>query len=355
MEIGVCLPTKANSWEVVKRAEELGFSHAWFYDTHLLNAEVFAAMGAAAVKTSKIKLCAGVLIPSNRIAPVAASGLATLNALAPGRIIFGASTGFTARRTMGLGPVKLADLEEYVKVVEGLLHGKVVEWKGEGKTNKVAFLNPEQGLINIKDPIPTFLSAFGPKARKLTAKLGAGWIGSVTWPQREQEEINEMRKYWAEFGHASDKFYASLGCGGCVLDEGEPADSPRAMAQAAPYAAIAFHNLVEEDQFGSIFPIGPYFPFKEKLEEYRKVYMSYKPDDARYLSNHRGHLMYLRPEEKHITADVIGKLSLTGTQAQLVERLQGIKALGYQQVAINMIPGQENDMLQRWANVMAKI
>jgi 5,10-methylenetetrahydromethanopterin reductase len=355
MEIGICLPTKANSWEVVKRAEELGFSHAWFYDTHLLNAEVLVAMGAAAVKTSKVMLCAGVLIPSNRIAPVAASGLATLNALAPGRIVFGASTGFTGRRTMGLGPVRLADLEAYVKVVEGLLQGKTVEWTGEGKTNKVAFLNPDKGLINIKDPIRTFLSAFGPKARKLTAKLGAGWIGSVTWPQREQEEINEMRKYWADFGHAPDRFYAALSCGGAVLDEGEPADSPRAMLQAAPYAAIAFHNLVEEDQFGSIFPIGPYFPFKEELEAYRKVYMSYKPDDARYLSNHRGHLMFLRPEEKHITANVIAKLSLTGTQAELVERLQGIKALGYHQVAINMIPGQETEMLQRWANVMAKI
>ena len=32
MEIGLCLPTKANSWEVVKRGEELGFASAWFYD-----------------------------------------------------------------------------------------------------------------------------------------------------------------------------------------------------------------------------------------------------------------------------------------------------------------------------------
>jgi len=50
------------------------------------------------------------LIPSNRIAPVTASGLASLNALAPGRIDFGVSTGFTARRTIGLRPVKLADM-----------------------------------------------------------------------------------------------------------------------------------------------------------------------------------------------------------------------------------------------------
>src|SRR5215475_10327280 len=75
MEFGICLPTKANSWQVVKRAEELGFNYVWFYDTHLLSADVLVAMGAAAVKTSRIKLCAGVLIPSNRIAPVAANAL----------------------------------------------------------------------------------------------------------------------------------------------------------------------------------------------------------------------------------------------------------------------------------------
>jgi 5,10-methylenetetrahydromethanopterin reductase len=355
MDLALSLPTKANSWEVAKRAEELGYTHAWFYDTHLLNAEVFVAMGAAAMKTSRIKLCAGVLIPSNRIAPVAASGLASLNALAPGRVVFGASTGFTARRTMGLGPVTLARLEAYVKVVEGLLQGKTVEWTGEGTTKKVAFLNPELGLINIKDPIPTFLSAFGPKARELTARLGAGWIGSATWPEREQEELTSFREAWRKHGHAESRIYTSLGTGGCVLDEGEPADSPRAMAQAGPYAAIAFHNLVEEDQFGSIFPVGPHFPFKEELEAYRKIYMTYKPEDARYISNHRGHLMFVRPEERHLSAKVISTLTLTGTKARLIERLQGMKAMGFNQIQFHTVPGQENDMLQRWADVMAKV
>jgi 5,10-methylenetetrahydromethanopterin reductase len=41
-----------------------------------------------------------VLVPSNRIAPVAANALATLNQLAPGRIDIGVGTGFTARRAM---------------------------------------------------------------------------------------------------------------------------------------------------------------------------------------------------------------------------------------------------------------
>ncbi len=108
MDFGINIAPAADSWKLVKRAEELGFSHAWFYDTQLLNADVFVAMAAAAVKTERVRLATGVLIPSNRIAPVTASALASLNRLAPGRIDFGIGTGFTARRTMGLRAVTLA-------------------------------------------------------------------------------------------------------------------------------------------------------------------------------------------------------------------------------------------------------
>ncbi len=78
-------------------------------------------MGAAAIKTTRIRLGTGVLIPSNRIAPVAANAFASLNKLAPGRIDFGVGTGFTGRRAMGLGAIKLTDMEEYIRVVMALL------------------------------------------------------------------------------------------------------------------------------------------------------------------------------------------------------------------------------------------
>ena len=355
MELGLSLPTKANSWEVCKRAEELGYSHAWFYDTVLLNAEVFAAMGAAAVKTSRIKLCAGVIIPSNRIAPVTASGLATLNALAPGRIVFGVSTGFTGRRTLGLKPVTLARMEKYIQVVHGLLAGETVEWDEESAVRKIRLIDPERGLVNIEDPIPTVLSAFGPKARRLTAKLGAGWIGPACWPEKEEADLEEYRAAFGEFGHDMGDHYAILGAGGCVLDEGEPADGPRAMAHAGPMAAIAFHNLAEEEEFGSLFGSSAHFPFQEELAAYRKVYEAYEPADARYLSNHRGHLMYVRPDEKHLNERVIRGLSLTGTKAELVERLRGIRDAGYRQVMYHTMPGHENVMLERWTDVMAAV
>src|SRR5580765_7517187 len=127
MDFGIALTPSPESWRTVKRAEELGFSHAWFYDSQLLYTDVFIAMALAAEHTTKIRLGTGVLIPTNRIAPVAANGFASLNQLAPGRIDFGVGTGFTGRHTMGLAPQKLADLREYVGVVEAMLRGETAD------------------------------------------------------------------------------------------------------------------------------------------------------------------------------------------------------------------------------------
>src|SRR5260370_4676667 len=100
VDFGIQLATSSHSWKIAKRAEGLGFTHAWFYDTQLLNADMFVAMAAAAMATSRIRLGTGVLIPSTRIAPVSASALAYLNALAPACIEFDVATCFTARRTL---------------------------------------------------------------------------------------------------------------------------------------------------------------------------------------------------------------------------------------------------------------
>ena len=61
-------PRRSDSWKLAQRAEELGFTHAWFYDTQMITADCFVAMGAAAMKTTRIRLGTGVLVPSNRIA-----------------------------------------------------------------------------------------------------------------------------------------------------------------------------------------------------------------------------------------------------------------------------------------------
>src|SRR5204863_4726240 len=246
MDFGIALATAADSWKVTKEAEELGFTHAWFYDTQMLSADCFVAMGAAAVNTRRIRLGTGVLVPSNRIAPVAANALATLNQLAPGRIDFGVGTGFTARRAMGFGAIKIKDMETYIHQVYGLLRGDTVDFAMEGETRKIRFLNPELDLFNTRDPIALHLSAFGPRTRALTAKLAAGWIDFVSNVENGVREVQAMREAWRGAGRAVDDLSATAFTLGCVLQDGEPADSERAMAQAGPRAAVMLHRAADE-------------------------------------------------------------------------------------------------------------
>ena len=139
-----------------------------------------------------------------------------------------------------------------------------------------------------------------------------------------------------------------------MLRDGEPADSPRAKAQAGPAAAIAFHAYAEADELGALFPVPP--PLQARFDAYREVYRKYQPADARYLQNHRGHLMFLRPEEQEfITADVIRGLTFTGTRAEVVEQLRAIKAAGYSQFGFHVRNGHEMAMLEDWAEVAAKM
>lgn len=354
MEFGVMLPTRADSWRIVQRAEALGASHAWFYDTALVNAEIFVAMGAAAVKTQRIVLATGVLTPSNRIAPVAASGLAALNVLAPGRIAFGVGTGFTARRTLDMGAMPLAEMEAFILAVEALLRGETADVMIEGALRRTGFLDPTPPIHNIEDPIPTHVSAFGPKGRRLVAKLGAHWLGSTGTPESEAATLADMRTAWTDAGRDPAALHTTIVGSGAVLDQGEAWDSPRAMAQAAPLAAVAFHALAES--YGTLRgdEADAHFPFKPALDAYRTVYASY-PDGERHLFNHRGHMMKLRPDETHISGEIVKAFTLTGTQAELVDRLRGIRDAGHSQLAVSIVPGQEDEMLERWSEVFAAL
>ena len=163
-----------------------------------------------AIKTTKIRLGTGVLIPSNRIAAVAANGFASLNKLAPGRIDFGVGTGFTGRRAMGLSAIRLADMEEYIRVVMALLRGETIEAEIEGKHRLIRLLNPELGLINTHDPIGLYVAATGRRAQALTARLGAGWISTIGDPEAARAALREIRAKREAAGHSA----AALELGG---------------------------------------------------------------------------------------------------------------------------------------------
>ena len=60
----------------------------------------------------------------------------------------------------------------------------------------IRLLNPELGLINTHDPIPLYVAASGPRARALTAKLGAGWIATAGDVEGGVAAMTDMRERW---------------------------------------------------------------------------------------------------------------------------------------------------------------
>jgi len=349
MDFGIALATTTESWHVVKRAEQLGFSHAWFYDTQLLNPDIFICMAQAAMHTSRIRLGTGVLIPSNRIEPVTANALATLNRLAPGRIDFGVGTGFTGRRTMDMRAIPLQRMKRYVQRVQGLLAGEVVSGEHEGKQQKYGFLNPDFGLVNIEDPVALHVSALGPQARRMVAELDAGWINFTADERAALRTLGDMQAAWQGAGRAVDRLYSTLFVLGAVLRPGEAFDSERVLAQAGPWVTVFFHNLVETTEPGSMEDIlGK--ETSDLLEAYRKVYLGY-PSDRRHLFNHRGHLMFVRPEERFLlSADRIRNMTFTDEPAALRARIAKLAEAGYRQLTVQLVEGQL-DAIEDWAEV----
>ncbi len=351
MDFGIGIATSHDSWKLVERAEALGFTHAWFYDTQMITADCFVAMGAAALKTSKIRLGTGVLVPSNRIAPVTANAFATLNAMAPGRIDFGVGTGFTARRAMGLGGMKLADMEEYIRVVYGLLNGETPETTIEGKRRKIRFLNPDAKLINIDDPVKLHVSAYGPKSQKLVAKLGAAWKSFIQDVDGAIEGLNGMRKDWIEAGRDVADLYTTAWVCGCVLEPGEAADSPRAMAQAGPRAAVLLHRAADLDMEGwkNTSPVPP--STQRSIDGYIAKARTFEPADARYLMNHRGHFVFVKPEEKpFVDAELIRRTTFTATEQELKQRIEALRSAGWNQFVMPITPGQEH-AIEDWGRI----
>jgi 5,10-methylenetetrahydromethanopterin reductase len=90
---------------------------------------------------------------------------------------------------------------------------------------------------------------------------------------------------------------------------------------------------------------------RPELQGYVELARSFEPADAPYLQNHRGHLMFVKPEEKRfVSADLINTTSFTATEAEIKQRIEALRGAGYTQFTIQLVPGQEH-ALADWARI----
>src|ERR1700749_1528946 len=99
------LPPGPRTVEYALLAEELGFRAVWCPEVPAFCHDIWGTLARIAEKTKSIKFAPSVLIPSYRHPMAQASAIATLEQIAPGRLMVGFGTGFTGRAGMGKKPL----------------------------------------------------------------------------------------------------------------------------------------------------------------------------------------------------------------------------------------------------------
>lgn len=324
MRFGVAFPSRIGDHGLVALAEELGYEHAWFYDSQMIYSDVYATMALAAHRTKRIRLGTGVAVPSTRLAPVIAHSIATVHELAPGRVELGIGSGNTARLTMGLRPLRLSELKREVRTIRALLDGKTAMLEAEGERHPIRLLHPDGGFVRLEPRIPITLSALGPKT---LAWCGAEGDAHLTWGGTP-ESIAGARGALAAAAHDAGREPETIPTqsifGVALLRDGEPPDSPRALEEIAPFVTNYLHVQVEWG--GGLLPVSP--EHADVVERYRRLAAT-KPAESRHLWLHEGHLVYVRPDERaFVVPELAHAVSLIGTPDELIERIRALERAG---------------------------
>ncbi len=179
MEFGVSVG-HISAVDYAQHGERLGFTRCWVTDSPLIRSNLFATLAAVALQTRTIKIGAGVAVCGMRLAPEAANGVATINALAPGRTFAIFGTGNTAMRMLGLRATVAKALREYVRVVRAMVHGEEVPYSlGDGEAHPVRFTALQQNYIRLDPPPPIYVADNGPLAQAIAGELADGLCTTI--------------------------------------------------------------------------------------------------------------------------------------------------------------------------------
>jgi G6PDH family F420-dependent oxidoreductase len=219
MELGVGFSAEELGPHAIVRAaalaEEVGFRTAWvsdhfhpWIDAQGQSPFVWSVLGAISAVTEHLRVGTGVTCPIMRVHPaVLAQATATTQCMFDGRFWFGVGTGealnehVVAQRWPETA-IRLEMLEEAVSVIRRL-------WTGESISHYGTHFSVENArLYTLPDaPPPIYVSAFGPKAAQVAARVGDGLVGTQATDDIIKEfdaaggkgpKLAQIKVVWAE-------------------------------------------------------------------------------------------------------------------------------------------------------------
>jgi 5,10-methylenetetrahydromethanopterin reductase len=167
MRLGLRVPACESTVEVanfIAHAEAGGFDYAWVPDTQMLAREVWITLGLAATRTARIGLGTGVSNPATRDVSVTGTAAATVDELAPGRVVFGLGSGHSSVRIIGMKTSRIQTMRDYVEQLRQLWAGEMISPRG--RTYRLRNAPGRQ--------IPVYISATGPNMLQFAGEVADG-------------------------------------------------------------------------------------------------------------------------------------------------------------------------------------
>jgi probable F420-dependent oxidoreductase len=197
VDIGVvfqCNPPASRVVSLAQRAERLGFSHVWTFDSHLLWEEPYVIYSQILAGTSTVKVGPMVTNPGTRDWTVTASLFATLNEMYGNRTVCGLGRGDSALRTLGYPPTTIADLRECTTVIRELANGRPARYRDA----EIHFPWASDGSLEV------WVAAYGPKALGVAGEVGDGYILQLADPDIAEWMITAVHKAARKAGRDPD-------------------------------------------------------------------------------------------------------------------------------------------------------
>ena len=300
-------------------AEKLGYERIWSPEIPAFGHDIWVHLARIAERTERIGIGPAVLTPSYRHPVAQASAIATLEHIAPGRLMVAFGTGFTGRIAMGQKPLSWEAMRRHLLQVRALLRGEPVEIDGG-----MAQLLASPGLLPDR-PIktPLLLAAQGTKGRAVAKEITDGLIA--------------LRDPAPGFNPCL------VSINGTVLDPGESVASPRVKAAVAPLIGIIFHNTFSRDpEAVKRLPGGQAW-----LESVMRV-----PEAIRHLSVNQGHNWDIsNGHDALIDTSAAEQMTFTGSPDALRARLAELEASG----ATGVIYGTSGADVERELHAFARL
>ena len=195
MEIGLKFTSprttsRADAMELFARADRLGYHSLWAGERFA--PDLLLTLAELAFRTERVLVGSAVVNVFSRTPASIATAAATLDRMSGGRLILGLGVS---------GRVVVEDwhgvpfdrpyqrLREYVEVIRQIIGGWRVQHEGE-----VLRLGGQAiEMTPLRDRIPIYVGALGPKGVRLTGEIADGWIPVLNAPDAMEQDFAELR------------------------------------------------------------------------------------------------------------------------------------------------------------------